>query len=350
MSKEFNNIDELFKAELGGSSAKAPAHVKANIDKAIGFGGKRRLLWVFIPLALLLMVSPLLYQQFSSQEATDDLTSTNTKNSSSSAIEEVNMNSDLNKEFTGGEKVSHTDQTNDSEDFSIPPSDQNKLASVNTNSSSNNASNLNINSNSNNNTNTNTNGISTADIPALDNKASNNTDDKLIVYNIIDSNDNKNTLADNDNKTLIPDHNHVLTSTTKTDSIGNNLITDVNNLDQGTTIPSIDSSDASISNNPIMDSTYSAAIELDSTLESPDSDIDKPEEDYKPWILSATAGINMKKSNLTVPNLGDSANYFHDVNDKIGHSAQIELAYRLKNSLTFGGGIGYTSLIENYII
>ena len=44
----------------------------------------------------------------------------------------------------------------------------------------------------------------------------------------------------------------------------------------------------------------------------------------------------------------DSTSYDHIINDKIGHQGSIDISYRLKNSLTFGTGIGYSTLLENY--
>lgn len=46
MSKEFKNIDDLFRSELGGNTQKAPEFVKDNIDAALGFN-KRRYGWLF---------------------------------------------------------------------------------------------------------------------------------------------------------------------------------------------------------------------------------------------------------------------------------------------------------------
>ncbi len=60
MSKEYKNIDELFKAELGQNSAKAPAYVKTNIDKAIT--GKS-IKWIFflIPVVILSVALPIYF-------------------------------------------------------------------------------------------------------------------------------------------------------------------------------------------------------------------------------------------------------------------------------------------------
>lgn len=57
MSKEYQNIDDLFKAELGGEISKAPAFVKKNIDQHIQSGSKRWLLWL-IPVCIIAIGLP----------------------------------------------------------------------------------------------------------------------------------------------------------------------------------------------------------------------------------------------------------------------------------------------------
>lgn len=60
MSKEYKNIDELFKTELGQNSAKAPAYVKVNIDKAIT-GKSNKWIFFLIPVVLLSVALPIYF-------------------------------------------------------------------------------------------------------------------------------------------------------------------------------------------------------------------------------------------------------------------------------------------------
>ena len=68
MSKEYENIDDLFKAELGGSVAKAPPHVKGKIDKAIGFGSSSKVLWILLPLIAISVALPFIFMTFGSND------------------------------------------------------------------------------------------------------------------------------------------------------------------------------------------------------------------------------------------------------------------------------------------
>ena len=60
MSKQYQNIDELFKAELGTEAVKAPALVKKNIDKQIR-GKSNKWAYFLIPALILAVGIPLVY-------------------------------------------------------------------------------------------------------------------------------------------------------------------------------------------------------------------------------------------------------------------------------------------------
>jgi len=339
MSKEFKNIDELFKAELGGSTAKAPAHVKANIDKAIGFGGRKKLLWFLLPIVVIGIATPLLYNHFNT-ETENDL-------AISDSIESQNPSSPANDNGLS----SSSDQTTDNtiNDASI----ENGSDIIENNSTYDYQS--------------------TNDNLTYSDKNLNSTSDKVSNVNSQKSNLKKSDLKD---KEPLKDDKSIITNTKKdpigakaidkkvtandklTDAIDTSLIEkdDLADLKKSNsdslTKPKVEIADNTITPsdsladvNPTIDLTDT---EIDSTLEKADITIDEPSEQYNPWILTATAGINLKKSNLTIPTTGDSMSSFHNLNDKIGHSAQVEIAYRMKNSLTFGIGIGYSSYIENY--
>ncbi|OIQ36056.1 MAG: hypothetical protein BM555_03515 [Crocinitomix sp. MedPE-SWsnd] len=354
MSKEFKNIDELFKAELGGTTAKAPAHVKANIDKAIGFGGRKKLLWFLLPLVVIGIATPLLYNQFSADTdnnlaITDSIESQNSSSSAnenelSSSTEITTDNSSNGMSDKNGanapENNSTTDnQTNDSH-LTNSDEDQNSTFDSNSNSQKSN--------------------LDKTDSKFSSNKVDDNGIKKTVNTDKIIKKDEKPELVDtktkdddlvtkSDDKKVIPDDiqaTQIDSSLIEKDELADvkksssdSLIDPSDEINDNTLNPS----DSLINNNSTND-----MAEVDSTLEQPDINIDVPNEKYNPWILTTTAGINLKKSNLTIPTTGDSMSSFHNINDKMGHSAQIDIAYRMKNSLTFGAGIGYSSFIENY--
>ncbi|MFT4602395.1 MAG: hypothetical protein ACI857_002581 [Arenicella sp.] len=356
MSKEFKNIDELFKAELGGTSAKAPAHVKANIDKALGLGGRKKLLWLLLPVVAILISLPFIYNANTLDSAESNLSLNGDQNINSDLSSSAN-DIDLDNEIQTNTNSQNGENTNNNE--------------INSNSNSNSQNNNELNQGEEKLETTSSSAsliISDGNL-AINDKIYNPNNDKTISDG--SGNGNGNVKIDKDIKTAdsktikSPIDPNLNIDDKDNNAIDNTLNIDVadkpltnNQIDSSLTVTelpidenpelmadSVNTSNPLLADNNTIDSTVT---EVDSTLDAPDINLNPPNEDYQPWFVSATAGINLKNSNMIVPASGDTTNYFHDVTDKIGHSAQIELSYRLKNSLTFGGGIGYTSLIENY--
>ena len=103
MSKEYKNIDDLYKAELGGSAPKAPAHVKANVDKALGFGSSKKLLWILLPILIVLVASPFIYNSFQSEYLV--------QNSSSDTIAQNETNNSANNSSSNTVKPNYESDT-----------------------------------------------------------------------------------------------------------------------------------------------------------------------------------------------------------------------------------------------
>lgn len=383
MSKEYGNIDELFKAELGGSAPKAPAHVKKNIDKALGFGSGKKILWILFPVLIVLIATPFIYNAFQSEDLAQSSNIDNTI-----AQNPPNNNSEVNQSNTNSQSSTITLSSNEiSTDSAISnQSSSTNFGNTNTSKKYNETGNSPVNYSSN-----------TSNPKVIGNGTSNTKSNPKINKN--ESNTpsvgltNKTTHPKNLNigggiKTATPptiknDSDSTaeklpnLTINTTTDTSGNtptlitpnDLVTNPLNggnnkaIDPKSTIPPSVKKDTSelvlendLSNNPPADSlTQIENTDTNAIAENPGTDttaapapIDDFKDSYKPWMLSLTTGINFKNSNITTSNLSDTAAYANSINDKIGHSASFEAQYRLKNSLTFGAGIGYSTHIENF--
>ena len=376
MSKEYKNIDDLYKAELGGSAAKAPAHVKANVDKALGFGSSKKLLWILLPILIVLVATPFIYNSFQSedlaQNSPSDFPAQNDTNNSANT-------SSSNPSNSNNTNLSEYNQTTSSE---IQHENSNRNNQINSSTNTINDADLN-NTNSQFQSNTNSNStVWQEDKKLLDNKTNktnpsvNKTSNTVTNKNLINPEENKNKVT-SDNKTTVNDKDladnkmvekTIPKTTLAKDSIQNqkdktpikddlivrnNLTPDSTSLLKKDAVNLINSD--TLTDN-IIDTTTQNINDLivddkdavDSTNTNNNVNIDPAEDLYQPWLLSLSTGVNFKNSTITAANPSDSAAYTNTINDRIGHSASFDAQYRLKNSLTFGAGIGYSTLIENF--
>lgn len=337
MGKEYKNIDDLFRSELGGSTQKAPTFVKENIDASLGFN-KRRFRWLFIGIfvrviglnaGLLWLFNDNDFNQFAHEQT--------------ELIPERHHNDPDNtdKDLTENDPLTSSGSAN--------------AGLVNSGSSSFASTNVGL-------TNTETSGIGSKN-GGLANTES--TSSELVNNELTDveSTDNE--------STGLGSKNAGLTNTALTGSES----THIGEVDAG--ITEAVSVDYTSQATEINDSTKKSFQEVEqmeelagverennqneeeNTIENDSVDNDQPDttanttidpkpEDYKPWMLNLSSGINKTRTNYTSLDMVEENYYNTSLTDGMGWSINADLTYRFANGLTFGSGIGYTELNSNY--
>lgn len=335
MGKNYKNIDDLFQQELGQTSHKAPAHVKVNIDKAIGFQ-KRRFLYLWILASLTVAALAWIFFQPSVQSE-----SISKKSNQTTLLTQHNWAAETTSEVFANSSSEESSNNNHDKDASKTASNQpitqvdpavNNPATSSKKSNHPNPNNA-TKTNPTKLTNTNPSLISTSSVDSITDIQPNKTKDDQL-----------------NNLSTPPKNNDVILSA---DSLSDDL---ANTNRMG--LDSTQSDEITLTtNNSLADSTNTAdaiaatdsvaRIQPDSSS-TPDVSITPPEDEYSPWLVTAASGIDAKWSQMPTFVSNDSTNYDHIINDKIGHQGYINISYRLKNSVTFGSGIGYSTLLENY--
>lgn len=337
MGKEYKNIDDLFRSELGGSTQKAPTFVKENIDASLGFN-KRRFRWLFIGIfvgvigltaGLLWLFNDNDFNQFAHKQT--------------ELIPERHHNDPDNtdKDLTENDPLTSSGSTN----AGLANSGSSGFASTNVGL-----------------TNTETSGIGSKN-GGLANTES--TSSELVNNELTDveSTDNE--------STGLGSKNAGLTNTALTGSES----TRIGEVDSG--ITEAVSVDYTSQATEINDSTKKSFQEVEqmeelagverennqneeeNTIENDSVDNDQPNttanttidpkpEDYKPWMLNLSSGINKTRTNYTSLDMVEENYYNTSLTDGMGWSINADLTCRFANGLTFGSGIGYTELNSNY--
>ena len=327
MSKEIRNIDQLFQTELSGLAKKAPASVKRNVNKAIGtrsfrlgwiLGGSSAVLVVLIGIYLFSG----LFQSSETLLGKNELELDGYNEKLGYLTYELTGDTNLESENIGPQEnsaeLNYTEIRVDQHD-----SKNNLITSLNSDKKQ-------------------TKVKQTKKIKPLINEVvfEPNLDagDDIIL-------DKKNTIYPptvQKDDSLITDKIDKAIIETKDDIV-------VGKDENNTSKPFTDSLNAK---NLVLTTDSSSNSNqvtiIDSSLADPDIELSDEKELYSPWFFGLTAGINGKKSTFATSISGDESAYGTQLKDKLGHSALFDVSYRLKNSLTFGAGIGYTSLYENY--
>lgn len=395
MSKEFKNIDQLFQRELGSLHAKAPAHVKANIDKAIGVKKSRKGWWFFlIPLIVIAVAVPSvihLLPETNQQEESwvqdenenlkndHQLLTPDQQNESSSAGENTSFDSNDKQNFIKQTVESSSDKSlqkiND-QNNSTHQSTESKNNTTNPNlqsnkitSQTNNNQHINENANQTNNSKTETSFESQVE----QNNFVQNQENNMSTNDNSEEKSNKESLnAEEENE-----QQSTQSSTTKEP-------TDLSDAQQKDSNKENQSSNHLKDNDLASDSTTSELAENDILPEEKDSiglintdqelknqtdttelsntvdtdtaqksttelehDILPNQEKIKPWMLTVFGGSAFKKSNIITGNDTLDAEY-GQLNDRPGFAVGVDVNYRLKQGLLFGAGIAYSSQSENY--
>lgn len=100
-----------------------------------------------------------------------------------------------------------------------------------------------------------------------------------------------------------------------------------------------------ITHGPVSTSNW---FKTDSKTNIPDATLIERGEYYNPWMISATAGINFAQSKYTFQTNTEKIYYDNSTFMAPGFEGNMDVKYRLKNSLTFGTGAGISQLVENY--
>jgi len=327
MGEDYKNIDDLFKTELGQTVHKAPAQAKVNIDKALGLRNKRYLyLWLLLPLG----IGVFFLLNSGSKYSTTGLKKQLADSHQRFNLQESDSTADYqgiaqNNENITAELEYNNIQTSEQNDIN-----KNNRPTFNTIQSSNpvnHSSQLTLKNEQSNKSQKTTSLkliLSDANLPEIADKDSS---DNTLITNLPNPSNSKKTVADS--STSVSNQPNLIDSSSIS---SNNRTTSDSITDQ--------------KNTPLLDSTLTE--EIDTAQTNPDVTINPPQEERAPWLLTFNSGIDSKWSKMPTFTSNDSTSYDHIINDKIGHQGSIDISYRLKNSLTFGTGIGYSTLLENY--
>jgi hypothetical protein len=367
MSKEYENIDALFKAELGGSAVKAPAYVKANVDKALGFGSGKKLAWIILPLLILLVASPFIYHSFQAEDLAQSSKREHiaaippNSNSSSSNFNDNSNNESYSSEIENKTNTSNSEFNSGATSSSSTTTNLNLSENLTISSSTNQT---NAHSTVTNKTINTSNGSEKSN-PTISYKPSKNPEinnlvsDQITTTNTLLKNSNVKTLIDSATTELNnkPSGNIMDSTANQPNKIAEliNPETKVpetkNPENKNLTVAAVEKDtnpNIDLTTKVEIDSILTGAEAIDTSLEDVLAEIQPPAPPYKSWLLSLTTGVNFKNSAIVAANPSDSAAYSNTIIDKIGHSASFGAQYRLRNSLTFGAGLGYSTQIENY--
>lgn len=331
-------IDDLFKSELGDSAVVVPESVKKGVYTSLTF--RSDLVWkVGAPvLLLLLLMGGYLYtgSPHQSSRVNGEYSSIHSFNSNSVSTPIIADNDDSNF-INESEKISgHSNEKNPVERaYSAAPS------SSNTGSTDDHSTGM------------------IANTPAID--ANSNATTGLV--------DSENTQEPDtrisDGETSVNDQNNDLGSNEEKHSSDSSIFSSAENQDTKT-----DSGlDDTTGNNPeevaedIEAEVDDELAELDSAdvseeksttditneTETAEVKIEKPDVPAnKPWMLSATAGLNLTRNFYTSSNFGEEQLYQISMEDKLGQEFQLNTNYRFKKGLVLGTGAHFSQVNEHY--
>ncbi|MFT5823707.1 MAG: hypothetical protein ACI8ZM_004969 [Crocinitomix sp.] len=392
MGKEFRNIDDLYRSELGGTVTEAPGFVKGNIDSSLGFRKRKAGFLLLGLIALLTTVGittvVLTNMNGSNQVAQSDISGSETNEST------INITSSLNNPTNGAalqnETENRTDRANDENgvndantDVTEGISDAVNNSTANDNSNNLNAGNTNLignNRTSGTNTVANTrrgdltaassNGFSlnsSGPNSALNGTGSNNQTGSVNNSAVGDNgasdgttNANSNTGSNNTSQGDTNDAKNTGDNGTNNTGDQTNTSNGDNDIPSNSTDPANNDPDANaIADTPDSDvdnteidttstETDTTGITLPVPVQNPVVINPPPKDSIKPLMISLTSGINLVRSSYTSNDMNEENIYDNGFSDKIGNQTNLDITYRLKNGLTFGTGLGFNNFTESY--
>ena len=391
MGKQFKNIDDLYRSELGGTVTQAPDFVKANIDNQLGFSKRKRNYWLFGALAIVMISAASIFFL---------IPAGNTENVplSLNGIGDK-TNSTLISKLLQGDPTTTAEASNSSETVVVKNSEA--VASPHTEQTNNNPSRFTNNDNATSSSTTNT--RNTAVVPNTTSSSNNATDNRLVNTNSGPTNsatyvttntiDNSSVLSSNTRSTTVSDSpsddsvntinplathkvaqidttHSVNTSTTNTplqntnitDDLGaisadTNALVKTSDADPSPEEKTTDAPNQSIENtedlpepDPIDNEASSVTAPTNDSLTetAPPVILPKEESPYKPWMITATAGVNTVRSAYSAESVSDEMVYDLAMKERLGNQINLDFSYRLKNGWAFGSGLGLSNFQESY--
>lgn len=328
MSKEYKDIDDLFRTELGGATTPAPAFVKPNIDKALGFSKRRAgFLWFGMLTALVIGITAGIYLLVP-DDAANQLASTGQNQST-----EMALNAQENK-TTAIESTSNS-RSNASTSIQTEVHDQAAQRSTNTQTQTQTYSTP---------SGAGSGRIKTRTQPTIDSITTGMASTGPLFAS-------GSTFLKDDPLKL--DHKQSVKTTDEAAPQTSERNPDELVLSSG--------DNTELSNST--DSTVTDEQEIPTKIDQTDENLDKPIEDpyanispidttplrkVPSWMVSLTGGPNFVRSSYTAINANDKTIFDNGTQDLIGSQFNADLVYRFKKGLSIGSGLGITNLSEKF--
>lgn len=354
MGKEFKNIDELFQTELGGEMHVAPDFIKTNIDKSLGFQSKRRGFFILGSIAAIgiIFTTAMFINQQPDRKLTDNIETPKGETP-------LTLDTESKRKLAENHLKIHSNEA-----------EMNVLFAVNRNNSAHHTNSIPLNSQFNNNP-TSREISQNIDIAQLD-QATIVIPNKKLVRVIQQSAIKTKTKSKSEDKSSTPikkeediaksdviqptieitslpidGSEKEIEETTVNDSENEPLATESQmpesiKLEASDTIQmSVYPTRTGISEGSLIEKDSALADEV-TLIELPIPII------YKPWTLSLTSGINRVNTAYTADKMSDKTIYENAAIDLLGYQSNFDFTYRLKNGLTFGSGLGYSTFKEQF--
>jgi hypothetical protein len=323
MNQEFKNIDDLFQSAFADDSAEVPAFVKANIDKKLNTQ-KSKKGWIWLSsFALVLLISATLIWTLNADETnlaetTSDSTNLTSQNLNSNNNTSANHSSETTNEANGYATSNSENQT------------ESQLTQTN--------SDLTKKSDSDNS------GINpSAQSTTKSNAGDSKSEPDFTTTTSSDQNQKKGNTSNG--TSLDPNQQNISLNSSgsaRENTSNFRLPLSVRMFEKQVSGKILNPISKSLTqSNPTSAHALFGKNEIEATLI-------EAREIYNPWMISVTGGMNFSKSKYTSPIASEVTLYSDSNNDKPGFEGNIDVRYRLKNSLTFGTGLAISQLKENY--
>lgn len=330
MRKEYKNIDDLFRSELGGSETAAPTFVKPKIDSALGFDNrKKRFLWIGL-ITVVFASSAILLFAMQNNEGEKHISQSLIDGEAMTQVqefdEELSFQSDQNKSRSNSTVLAIT--------INLSPTNENDLRggpqpATNPNSQKSTPRSYGAETEK---TNSPTVSSSTTRVPKVDPGLNDTGGSIPLVTGGAQPKQDTTDLSPKptEKKGITEEGTTPVLVAEKRDSI------DQDHEGQHTEATENDSP-----SNDSTNQTPAIAPEIDITL--------PPKDDFKPWMVHFTGGPNFVHSTYTAKTQNDKTIYTNAMSDRIGSQVNLDFMYGLRKGLSFGSGIGLTNYAENFI-
>lgn len=381
MSKEFKNIDDLFRSELGQSTTKVPKEIKGAIDRELGFGS-RKYLWFGIPLTLIFLTSIIVISNWENEltDTQQEFTKTEESNrQEQSPFLETSENAAKNDDPQGKEdKKSSAIGGTDSRENSREQSNHQKTRASNTKTEEKGEIQDFIRPRIETSSSVHSKGIASQEITDSqqtypeDSEVRSNTapetqmeleqsstikdpiEEGLAVEKrkaseevnetsdltktssaSIDSSRTEKIRSDDMAENLSPENEK--TELTETDSIP-----DENTITAGDEVAEeVEKEDRT--------NTENESIESDITSTTEDGvEFKKPEEKKRPWMITLEGGPNISRTFYDAKDVVEQDVYGSSMSDKLGTEVSLMVNYNMPKGFTFGTGFQYSKFQEDY--